>query len=212
MHPIWYWVWLIAAFVFMALCATIFRALNERKAAREALERQQYMEAIESEIEAGHRLSDGRVACCVCRTQEATHRLPKIGLSMFERLNPLRDLYGSVRLYRRVDPLDGEAVVCSTHRDLYASFLDSELAEVRRLAAAFASSMDRRISDLRSGVLLDAVKQYASAKKSGTPFAVQEISVPLLTAHEEVAVSTQQTTNGKRREAQGEIISVEATN
>lgn len=214
MHPIWFWVFTLAALAALALIGKLGRFLHERKLAQEDAERQKFLDLVESEIQSGHRLPDGRLACCVCRTNAATHALPRIGLSVFERLNPLRDLYGSIRLYRRVEAKWDEPVVCETHRDLYASFLDAELAEIRRLAASFAMSMDRRISDLRSGMLLEATKEYAAAPKAVPGLAVAQMpaSMPLLVAHEEVAVSTQQTTNGKRREAHGEIIHVEATN
>jgi hypothetical protein len=216
MHPIWFWIIALASMAALALLAKSARYWYDRRLAQEEAERQKFLELVESEIQSGRRLQDGRLACCVCQTAPATHALPRIGLSVFERLNPLRDLYGSVRLYRRVDNKWDEPVVCETHRDLYAAFLDAELAEIRRLAASFAMSMDRRISDLRSGMLLEATKQYAAAPKSlpGLAIAQTTAPTPLLVAHEELAVSTQQTTNGKRREKDqhSESIHVEATN
>lgn len=204
-NPIWFWIWCILAVVFLGICASIMKRLSERRAAQRDLEDQRTMEMIEAEIEVGTRLPDGRKACCICGHREATHRLPVIGLSMFERLNPLRDLYGSLHLYRRVEDGFSEPTVCATHRDLYASFLDAELSELRRLAASFASNIDRRISDLRSGVLLEGVKEYALADKKLPRVTFSAPNSPLLTAGDEMAVSAPQTTNGKRVDEHAEV-------
>lgn len=154
--------------------------------------------------------------CRVCNAAPATHRIPEIGLSVFERMNPLRTLYGGTHLYRRIENPWGAVMVCATHRDLYASLMDEQLADLRRMAATFSTEVDRRVSHLRSGALLiavtqehqDAARQLAKAAVS----AASQAHLPLLlgvsggiptnpriveAAQDDVAISAQQTTNGK---------------
>jgi hypothetical protein len=158
--------------------------------------------------------------CKVCNAAPATSRIPEIGLSVFERMNPLRALYGGTHLYRRVENPWNPVVVCSTHRDLYASLMDEQLAELRQMAARFSTEVDRRVSHLRSGALLiavtqehqDAARQLAKAAVS----AASQAHLPLLlgvnsgipvnpriveATPDDVAISAQQTTNGKTTSA-----------
>jgi len=196
-NPLFIWFWIAAVFAFIALVVGTLRRMSQSRAARERSEREA---ALQAGIEAGHLLPDGKPACIVCGTAEATHALPDVGLSWFERMNPLRSLYGSVHLYRRIEDKFGEARLCAADLVLYEALVDDQLAEIRRDSARFSADVDRRISRLRGGeaVLAAQVERDRSIKSIRATYA--RPSVPQLSAvtteHEEVAVS-KQTTNGK---------------
>lgn len=195
------WVWLIVAIgiTIAAIVMAIFRHFrrdDEREEDR----------ILKEEIATGKRLPDGRLACIICGDLPAKHRLPTVGVSLFERANPLRDLYGTVQLYRRVEDDENEVCVCSGDRDLYASLIDDQLAEIRRLSAQFRMAMNRRVSRIKTGeLILVARKERSEAIREIEAVILEDgpASPPLLTRafEDEVAVSSSQTTNGKSRKA-----------
>jgi len=174
MHGAWLWVMFLAAMAFV----WALRSLLRRTTPDEPEEPRQPM-------------------CQICGTAPATRRLPVIARSWLESLNPLRSLYGSAHLYRRSEDNYSALVVCEAHCELYASFMDEGLAKVRNLNAEHAAQMDRHISDLRTGVLLERTRRYVAGEG-----ALEHAPVLQLTAHpddevtEQVAISTQ-TTSGK---------------
>jgi hypothetical protein len=208
-HPALIWVYGAALLAFAWACIGILRRTSARRSTATTLVEDDHVS--DSSLVRPER---GTKMCQVCNASPATHRIPEIGLSVFERMNPLRSLYGGTHLYRRVENAWGPIVVCATHRDLYASLMDEQLAELRQMAARFATEVDRRVSQLRSGALLIAVTQehqeaarqlaksaISAASQAHLPALLGSAPLPapriIEATPDDVAISAQQTTNGK---------------
>lgn len=194
MHPALLWA-LILTGAFVAIAATGW--LSRLRSARIETERAREAEIIEQEIAEGLRLPSGKIACIVCREAEATAWLPVIGVSFIDRMNPLRDLYSTTPLYRRRDYIGEHRAVCATHRDLVASIIDEQLADIRRKTAGFTAEVERHVAALRTGEILQIAK--SDHLRAVTRLARASQAGPLLLAkmvesEEETAVSGQ---NGK---------------
>lgn len=202
--PFSFWIWALVAFAFVALVVGVLRRMSRQRAERDALEADA---AIRHEIAAGIRLADGKPACVICSEAEAKHPLPIIGLSWFERLNPLRSLYGSAHLYRRLAGSDFESpLLCTADLTLYEALVDDQLAEIRRDSARFSSEVDRRVSRLRAGetLALARLERYRSDRALGAEYPALasasrgptlRLDAPIAEDEDEQAVSAQ-TTNG----------------
>jgi hypothetical protein len=179
--------WIVVCAV-VAIGIAVWRYLQERlpQVRREELERaeqaQMEQQQLAEEVARGKRLPDGSLACMICNTARATHVPPIIGVSFFERLNPLRELYGTGRMYRRQQgDAFQEPTLCEAHHDLYASVLDSELASLRNACAAFGSEIDRRIAGLRGGmVMAETQREYQASMKQQPASAIRASFASLL--------------------------------
>jgi len=177
-HPVLFWGFILA--VVAGLGVLFFfgkKRSEERRRVEEEQERireEERQKLVESEIGTGKRLADGRLACIVCQMAPATLSLPDVGLSVLERLNPLRTLYGAVRLYRRAgkrswlrtlfSPDRSGPLVCAVDHDILCSLIDEELAACRRATAAFGANIDRRIARIRGGALIPLARQEAESR------------------------------------------------
>lgn len=194
MHPAFLWaVILTGAFLVIAAAGWLGRLRNARIEA----EQRRQGEIVEQEIADGLRLPNGKIACVVCREAEATAWLPVIGTSFIDRLNFLRDLYSTTPLYRRRDYISEHRAVCAKDRDLVASIIDEQLADIRHRTAAFTAEQERHVAALRSGDILQMARAEHVRAAVRISRAVQV--VPLLTgkvvdSEEETALSGQ---NGK---------------
>lgn len=170
-HPVFFW-----GFVLLfvgALGALLYfskRRSDERRVIEEEQERvrdEEQRKLVDAEIVAGRRLPDGRVACVVCQVAPATMRMPDIGLSALERLNPLRSLYGAVRLYRRTAGKHSQdPMICAIDHDVMCSMIDEELVACRRAVTAFCTNIDRHVARIRGGALIPRARQEAESRNA----------------------------------------------
>lgn len=171
-HPLLFWGFVICAvaaagalFVFEKKRSDERRILEDEQERIREEERQRLMDA---EIGTGKRLPDGRVACIICQVAPATRPMPDIGLSRLEYLNPLRSLYGAVRLYRRTRGArrQEDVVVCAIDHDVMCFMIDEELVGCRRAVTAFASNVDRHVARIRGGALIPRARQEAEGRNA----------------------------------------------
>jgi hypothetical protein len=205
-HSIWLWIYLAASLAFVWAIFSI--AARRRRHSPPLRDEQEEVPPVVHQQDRGV----STPLCIICERRPAKERLPEIGLSVFERMNPLRSLYAGVHLYRRVENPWADVCACPTCRDLYAGLMDEDLTEQRRMVAMCATSVDRRVTYLRSGGLViaarqeqqEASRQLARAAGGGaySPQLGPRVIVSQGEPTEDVAISVQQTTNGKPVEAE----------
>jgi hypothetical protein len=179
-------VFTIAVLIALVVFVVWMRSWRERRAREEDELRKQQQEAIRAAIEKQVLLPDGRPACVVCKSMEATETWPVVDTSWLDKITAFKELYA---LTPRYEVRDGEGeryqlLLCPPHKRMCIQKWREVIASKRTKVQQMLSHIEAEIAQLQGGAMLAWLQQeHELSMNRLRNFMGSTAAVPQLTAN-----------------------------
>lgn len=149
-------VWVTVSLLLVTGFVIWFTGYRRRKRAEEAHFKEQQEKAVKDAIEKQILLPDGKPACVVCKTAQATQTWPVIDTSWLDKVTMLKDLYALTPRYEVRDG-DGERyqlLLCPPHKRMAVGKWKEVIASKRTKVQQLLASIESDIAQLQGGAML----------------------------------------------------------
>lgn len=146
----------VGAIILLALFVIWVRASRDRQRIKEEAEAERREAAIKDAIERQILLPDGKPACVVCHTTEATETWPVVHTSWLDKVTAFKELYA---LTPRYEVRDGEGeryelLLCRPHKRMCEQKWKEVIASKRMQVQQLFSQIEADIAQLQGGAML----------------------------------------------------------
>ena len=182
-------VWVTVSLLLVTGFIVWFTNFRRRKLVEEAVFKEQQEKAVAEAIEKQILLPDGKPACVVCKTTQATETWPVIDTSWLDKITALKDLYA---LTPRYVVQDGEGeryqlLLCPPHKRMAVSKWKEVIAAKRTKVQQLLAAIESDIAQLQGGAMLAWLQAEHERSMNHLKDFMGTSSVPQLPLHGEDA-------------------------
>lgn len=180
-------VWVTVSLTLVTGFVVWFISYRRKKLVEEAAFKEQQEKAVAEAIEKQVLLPDGKPACVVCKSAEATETWPVIDTSWLDKVTVLKDLYA---LTPRYTIRDGEGeryhyLLCAPHKRMTVGKWKEVLASKRTKIQQLFAQIESDIAQLQGGAMLAWLQAEHERSMTRLKDFMGTSSVPQLPLHNE---------------------------